>query len=646
MNTSVYEKNMDALRKKYPAWAAILETKKRKKRNFDVIAEQSMMGDTILKVRANGKQLYLNGKYAPSMVVERWIEQQGKIEAYTPVVIVGISNAIHIKRIMETVPKTSNILIYEPSYELFRRELEEVDLSFLFELDKPVGVIVEGLNESEIGSYFHYMISFDNMTSLKYYISGNYKVLFQERVEGFVKKLKSHVEELEVMWNTFVRYTNVKAKNTFHNLHYLYEGYSIGALQDILPPDVPAIVVSAGPSLNKNLMDLKKAVGKACIIATDTAMKPLLNAGIVPNLFVIIDGLKPGLLFEHKDLSKVPMVTMTGVSVEPMEYHKGKKFFYYSSSPLEQKMLTDLGEKMHRDCTLPYLPTGGSVANNAYSLGVYMGARTVILIGQDLAMTENRTHADGTFKEKMDEIDANSGEYFEVESIDGGKVLTRADFDWYRIWFEDRAEEWTKVTMVDATEGGALIHGSKVMTLKRAIKKYCKRDYNVKWHIDHSKKLFDKEHQKLALDHFAESEKKLSEVKKKAKEGIRYYERLEKLMYKGNVTDAELQKVLKRIKKINNYIEKDYMAETVMDSLQGIEYILRAGIYQIQEERKDELIEVAQQGELMLTAVCAGVDEIISIAKETVIPYAKEQIAISEKNSGKNSNSKKMTKQR
>ena len=81
-------------------------------------------------------------------------------------------------------------------------------------------------------------------------------------------------------------------------------------------------------------MDLKKAVGKACIIATDTAMKPLLNAGIIPNLFVIIDGLKPGILFEHENISKVPMVTMTGVSVEPMEYHKGKKFFYYSSSPL------------------------------------------------------------------------------------------------------------------------------------------------------------------------------------------------------------------------------------------------------------------------------------------------------------------------
>lgn len=142
-----------------------------------------------------------------------------------------------------------------------------------------------------------------------------------------MKQLHKHIDEETITWNTLIRYTDIKAKNTFYNLHYLYEGYSVEELHGILPEDIPTIVVSAGPSLNKNIMDLKKAVGKACIIATDTAMKPLLNAGIIPNLFVIIDGLKPGILFEHENISKVPMVTMTGVSVEPMEYHKGKNFF-------------------------------------------------------------------------------------------------------------------------------------------------------------------------------------------------------------------------------------------------------------------------------------------------------------------------------
>lgn len=625
MNRAVYEKNISALRQKYPAWADRIEKTKRKKRNFDVIAEQSLMGDTILKVNQNGKMLYLNGKYAPSQVVERWLAKQGKIEEYTPVVIIGISNGYHIRQIKESVPKTSNILIYEPSFELFRREMEEVDLSFLFELDVPIGIIVDGLNEDEMEAYFSLMISYDNMAFLKCYTSGNYAALFPEQVEEFVKKLKAYIERVSVSWNTLVRYTDVKAKNTFNNLPYLYEGYNMEELRGLLPEDIPAIVVSAGPSLNKNIMDLKKAVGKACIIATDTAMKPLLNAGIIPNLFVIIDGLKPGILFEHKDISKVPMVTMTGVSVEPMKYHKGKKFFYNSSSPLEQKILADLSKKEGRNRTLPALTTGGSVANSAYSLGVFMGAKTVILIGQDLAMTGNRTHADGTFQDKMDEIDVNSGIYFEVESVDGGKVLTRDDFDRYRRWFEEYAKKWKHVTMVDATEGGALIHGSKVMTLKRAIQKYCKRDYNVKWHIDHCKRLFTGENREIALNYFLDSEKKMAEIRKKAKEGIRYYERLEKLSKKPAVTDDELQKILKRIKKINNYMEKDYMAETIMDSLSGVEYALRPSIYKVQEDRNSELLDVAEQGKIMLYGIALGAEEISEIAHDTVVPFAREQ---------------------
>lgn len=625
MNKLVFEKNMEALKKKYPAWANIIEKTKRKKRKFDVIPEQSLMGDTILKVKQEERILYLNGKYAPGAVVEQWLKRQGKIEEYAPVIIVGISNGMHLKRIIECVPKTSNILIYEPSFEIFRRALEEVELSFLFRKNIPVGIIVDGLNENEIETYFHFMISYDNMTSLKYFISGNYMELFQEKVETFIKALKAYITEENIRWNTLVRYTDVKAKNTFYNLPALFQGYSIEELRGILPEDVPTIVVSAGPSLNKNIMDLKKAVGRACIIATDTAMKPLLNAGIIPNLFVIIDGLKPGILFEHKDISKVPMVTMTGVSIEPMKYHKGKKFFYYSSSPFEHRILQELGEKEGRIRTLPDLVTGGSVATTAYSMGVYMGSRTVILIGQDLALTNNRTHADGTFQDKMDEIDMSSGRYIEVEAIGGGTVLTRDDFEMYLKWYEQYTEKWSHITLVDATEGGALIHGSKVMTLKRAIQKYCKKEFNVKWYIDHSKKLFLGENQNIALKYFMGSEKKLMEVKSKAKEGLRVYEQLEKLLKKNNPTDKELQKLLKRIKKINNYMERDYMAETIMDSLLGVEYTLRPNIYRTLDDQSSELKDIAEQSKVMLYGISVGSDEIMAIAKETIIPFAEEQ---------------------
>lgn len=626
MNKQIFEDNLKKLRKKYPAWANIIEKTTRKKRNFDVIAEQSLSGDTILKVKQNGRLHYLNGKYAPLAPVERWLQRQGKIAEYAPIIIVGISNGMHIRRIIEEAPMTANILVYEPSFELFRRALQEVDLTFLFEEDIPLGIIVDGLNENEIETYFHYFVTIDNMASLKYYISGNYGKLFPECVEKFIKQLRKYMFDIEVGWNTNVRYTDVNAKNTFSNLPYLYEGYSVEDLKGILPADVPAIVVSAGPSLNKNIMELKKAQGKACIIATDTAMKPLLNAGIVPNMFVIVDGLKPASLFEHKDISKVPMVTMTGVSVEPMQIHKGKKFFYYSGSAFENKMLSDLGAKEGRNRILLNIPTGGSVATTAYSLGIYMGAQTVILVGQDLAMTGNRTHADGTFKDKMEQIDVTSGEYFEIDGVNGEKVLTRSDFKLYLDWFEKYIKEWNHITTIDATEGGALIHGSKVMTLRNAIKKYCKHEYNVKWHMDRIPKLFSDENRKIALDLFINSENKIAEVRKKAATGLGYYEKLEKLVKKDSQSEKEMQKTLKRIKKINNYMENDYMAETIIDSLKALEYALRPLIYQSQEDHNEELLDIAEQGKVMLYSIAVAADEIGPLAKDTVVAYAQKHL--------------------
>ena len=235
----------------------------------------------------------------------------------------------------------------------------------------------------------------------------------------------------------------------------------------------------------------------------------------------------------------------------------------------------ELSRAKNKDCTLPNIPTGGSVANTAYSLGINMGSEIIILIGQDLALTGNKTHADGTFQDKMEEIDVKNSDYFEVDAVGGGKVLTRSDFKLYLDWFETRIKEWKNITTIDATEGGALIHGSKVMTLKSAIKKYCKKEFNVKWHIDHSEKLFDGENKEIAVKFIEGIPKKLNEVEKKAKEGLRYYEKLESMGKKSNINDNQVLKLYKRIKKINHYMEQDYMAETVIDSLKGMEYSLR-----------------------------------------------------------------------
>ena len=49
-----------------------------------------------------------------------------------------------------------------------------------------------------------------------------------------------------------------------------------------------------------------------------------------------------------------------------------------------------------------YLGTGGSVAQNAFSLARYLNAKHIILIGQDFAYPDGKIHADGVLKEDTD----------------------------------------------------------------------------------------------------------------------------------------------------------------------------------------------------------------------------------------------------
>ena len=114
-------------------------------------------------------------------------------------------------------------------------------------------------------------------------------------------------------------------------------------------------------------------------------------------------------------------------------------------------------------------------------------------------------------------------------------------------------------------------------------------------------------------------------VEKKANAGIRQYEKLEKMSKNKNYRADELQKLLKQIGKTNHFMETDYMACVVNDSLKGIEYSLRTSIYDKCDETTDEMYDIAQQGKLMLQAEKYAVSELLELAEKTTSAFAKKQ---------------------
>src|SRR5262245_60352828 len=76
--------------------------------------------------------------------------------------------------------------------------------------------------------------------------------------------------------------------NTLTNLPTVASEADAGALSDLFT-DIPAIVIGAGPSLDATLAAIRDLQDRALLISVDTAVRPLLAAGITPHLVVSVD---------------------------------------------------------------------------------------------------------------------------------------------------------------------------------------------------------------------------------------------------------------------------------------------------------------------------------------------------------------------
>ncbi|MGN1174747.1 MAG: motility associated factor glycosyltransferase family protein [Roseburia sp.] len=616
MKNNQKDENLEYLDSLYHGIKQIIEERKErllKKEQIKIEEEESLDGETILKVSKDDRSLYLAGKRSPEGPAKNQIGLLGKIEATAPIFIVGLGNIHYLKELVAVTDKTVMILVYEPSFTIFYKVIELWNLKDIF-ADHTIALCIEGINEEGYESLIYQMLQGDRVAIMKNFVLPNYEVFCAKQVHDFIKQLTKMAKGYRINVNTEIRYSEVKADNLFHNVDFVRTGYKVGQLQEILPLDVPAIIVSAGPSLNKNIRELKKAKNKAFIIAVDTAIKPLLKEGIKPDMFAVIDGLKPLNLVEVEECREIPLVTSADAAKSVLSYHTGKKFFYDEGKDYVNHLFAINGK------ILEELEIGGSVATLAMSLVSHVGFQTIILVGQDLAYTNNKSHADGTFQEKMNELDTSH--YKMVEGNYEEKVPTDIPLDNYREWFEDFITYWKsiddKFRVINATEGGAKIHGTEIMSLKEAIDKECKKTVEIKTCFDKLNPVFTQEEQEKILQFFQNTPKEIHQIVVLAREGKKYYIKLKKMCSSNNMDQAGYLKILKKIKKINKKIETNINYQMISETLALADAIIKMGQYMEYTTFEKEGLEIARKGlqYMELLEQCATILE--NLAEQTV----------------------------
>jgi len=225
----------------------------------------------------------------------------------------------------------------------------------------------------------------------------------------------------------------------------------------------PAVLVAAGPSLEKNVHLLREVQGRAVIIAVDTALRLLLPLGIKPDIVTTID-------FNQVNFQKfanVPIDPDISLVYHPGGYYESIRAFQgprFTSSQVPNRIPAWLMQYVEDKGGLA---SGTTVAHMSFSLARHMGCNPIVLMGQDLAFPKNQVHAGDLSLWKIDTSDMET-----IDDIFGEPVGSMTSFK-HAIYHFEKAFAETEATVIDATEAGAKKQGARPMRLREVIDEYC-----------------------------------------------------------------------------------------------------------------------------------------------------------------------------
>lgn len=586
----LFEKNLAALEQRYPLLA-----EKIKKFEIDKTAgragiETAENGMQIPWVKGDNRVWHLNSRQDPQMAAELYAKRY-QIRDYGIYFIFGFSDGRCAQELLKNCNDTNLVVICEPDLEVFAISCHYMDFSGIVSDTKTLFYFYE--LEPDMSVVMSRIINYTRIKLLEFCILPGYDVLYHEQCEAFMDGV------IEQMWNETVNKSTsmtferlIPQHMLFHMKNCIYHKNMEQLHQALEPYDIsdrPCIIVSAGPSLDKNIRQLKQIQGKAFIIVVDAALRTALKAGIRPDLVCTVDARVPERFFEGVDLTDV-IWAYTGTTRKSIAENYGKDVFYYGT--FYQKWNETLKEEL--GYPIPSFASGGCVSSEAFVLALYLGFRTIVLIGQDLAFTGGSTHTkEATVGRALsDEQYKQRRKIVEVEGIDGTMLETDFQMWFYKQWFEKVIKmNQDQIKVIDATEGGAKIEGTIVQTLAETIEQECRGELDIYEIEKQIPPAFTPEQQKRLLKQLHGMKKEVADFTEKIDGMIKRQEALVDAMEKHLMPQEKLLEELRRINQQYEEISQETILNFISMYAHKEEYELGDIIYTEETMEPKELLE-------------------------------------------------------
>lgn len=543
----------------------------------------------------------LDSLYDSASLLELWSAGHKTLSGYqAKCIFCGFGNGMYVRKVLQQGDDTLKVLVYEPSEELFLFVQEHFAIEDVLQ-DTRVKVIIGDANSFEDELYR--MVTYSDLENLVYQAYPNYDRLFLEAVKQADQAVQAMYNSIRATQNVLGRYGRLYTANGLLNVRHFLEGRSIYDFYSSVEKDIPVIIVASGPSLDKNIEMLKQAKGKSLLVGLDSSVKALLKNDIEPDVFVSVDADKHIDHFSDERISGIPLICELSSSYRVLNKVKEKKFFINDMNPYVNRFFSK------RDIFFPVFTTGGSVANTACSIFCSMGFQTIIMVGQDLAYSGNKSHSSETLRGAW-EFDIEQVDTISVEGYYGGKVKTSYEFLLYLKWFEEEIVKNPDVKFVNATEGGAMIHGAENLSLQEAINRYCTKEVDMKQKLDKTREFLTEELKQEFVEYIYAIDPALREFRHLAEKAARNYSKMKEMAYHDKYRNKAWIKMFQEAKQIGDKYEQEEVMIYVKNMVQNETAQILEHINEIEADTREEIIAACEMGEGYLRAIIAGIDEI------------------------------------
>ena len=423
----------------------------------------------------NGTTVYVHSQYDREREFAKILEGADPNDA--TIILFGLGNGQLLEAIRSYNSGLQHLIIVEPNSPIVEHFFHHYDfIEICRAFDKVSLILNKTADEAEqlVIQLIATSIAVEQKASVIATIA--YRTLYPDYYKTLTKSVTEAIRFSRVNTATRESFRLHWLVNSWRNLPYL--SLELGAFINKFNGK-PAILVSAGPSLAKNIHLLKLACDRALIVAVGSAISILDSHGIVPHLRVALDAaVENQALFQDVDTSVCPLVYSEHLYYNVLPQYKGEKIHMTVST--HKSLERYIFDQIKWDYLA--IESGFSVANTTLDFLCKLGFGKIIFMGQDLCYTEGKLHAEGSWDQDIEERYIRRD--IETEDVFGHTVFTDKPFLGMKRIFENTIAKYRTTMFINATEGGLPLQGAINKSFNDVLQKDITEVYNYRQAIE------------------------------------------------------------------------------------------------------------------------------------------------------------------